>query len=413
MKHSTLFSPPLRTSLASMSHVGTIPCGGCGKSILGMDEKYNCDGRVYHRECCKCKDCGLQLTDTTFRKSTDYLEESFVLCQKHYDERFRGRNLTKKGMWKRSGDGPPDKQQGAGPATKRPSVSPSTSNPVLSAAAETVLNKRESRSLFAQSDPTPAAKGDSDFVSKPASSSEVGTSFLDDYASTQPAKKNSESIAPMEKQGEPVKVVQAFDDGLNICLNYEFDPASKRFAYQVKNEKGESFRTAIDTFDNTTTFTTKISEKVTLIALVSHEVPNQYTFQVKNDRYGVLKLNMDFSESANVRSVLGGSLGMVSCSAIGNGRVTDVCSLVKIDDSSPPLIFAVFSIPKDLNQDLNRPRVVRSIMDETEITASRELSNQNFSVLTKGDLPLVGGRSVSHSIDKVEAGIVRYSAYIS
>lgn len=377
-----------------MSHVGTIPCGGCGKNILGMDEKYNCDGRVYHRECCKCKDCGLQLTDRTFRKSTDYLEDSFVLCQKHYDERFRGRNLTKKGIWKRSGEGPPDKMLGAPPATVRPSVSPSTSNPMLSTAVDSapVLNKRESRSLFALSDTTPAA--------------EVDTSFLNEFTPTQPTKKAPESVPVLEKKKEPVKAVQAFDDGLKICLNYEFDTITKLFSYQVKNEYGESFRTTVDSFENTSTYTTKISEKVSLIAVMSHEVPNRYTFQVKNDRYGVLKMNMDFSESENVRNVLGGAVGEVACSAIGNGKVTDVCTFVKNDNASPPLLFAMFAVPKDLNQDLNRPRVARGVVEENEISASREMSNQNFSILSKGDLPLVGGRSASHSVDEVDAEIV-------
>jgi hypothetical protein len=36
-------------------------CGGCAKDIYPMEEQVNCDGKKYHKSCCKCHDCGCQV----------------------------------------------------------------------------------------------------------------------------------------------------------------------------------------------------------------------------------------------------------------------------------------------------------------------------------------------------------------
>jgi hypothetical protein len=305
-----------------------------------------------------------------------------VLCQKHYDQRFKGKQLTRKGVWQKSG-APTKKAEAA-------------SNPMTEDAP--AVDRRQTRSLFApveEAGPPP---------------SEVDTSFLDEY-SPPPVQHKKASVSETEAQPEPapaapVNVVKAFDDGSKIFVNYEFRAATKSFSYEVKNEKGESFRTTKDNVENLQIYTTKVSEKVFLIATCCNDVPSEYTFQLKNERFGGIKTSMDFGGSSNVRNrVSGGDLSDVPCSAMGNGKVTDVCTLEKEDYACPPEVFVMFSLPRDLNLDMNRPRPVRTITEEDTIFAAREASNTNFSVLSKDDLPLVGGRTMSHSIDD-EPGIV-------
>ena len=79
-----------------------VKCGTCERTVYSYEPNLNLDGRVFHKKCAKCKDCGKYLSLLDFGKSTDFIEESFLLCKRHYEERFLRSGVNFKGGWERS-----------------------------------------------------------------------------------------------------------------------------------------------------------------------------------------------------------------------------------------------------------------------------------------------------------------------
>lgn len=80
-----------------------VKCGSCEKTVYPHEPNLALDGRVFHAACAKCKDCGKLLNLSNVFKSTDFIQESFLLCKRHYEERFlRAPNASYKGGWERS-----------------------------------------------------------------------------------------------------------------------------------------------------------------------------------------------------------------------------------------------------------------------------------------------------------------------
>ena len=79
-----------------------VKCGTCERTVYPHEPNLNLDGRVFHKKCAKCKDCGKYLSLLDFGKSTDFIKESFLLCKRHYEERFLRSGGNFKGGWQPS-----------------------------------------------------------------------------------------------------------------------------------------------------------------------------------------------------------------------------------------------------------------------------------------------------------------------
>ena len=79
-----------------------VKCGTCDRTVYPHEPNLSLDGRVFHKKCAKCKDCGKYLSLLDFGKSTDFIEESFLLCKRHYEERFLRTGVNFKGGWQPS-----------------------------------------------------------------------------------------------------------------------------------------------------------------------------------------------------------------------------------------------------------------------------------------------------------------------
>ena len=79
-----------------------VKCGTCERTVYPHEPNLNLDGRVFHKKCAKCKDCGKYLSLLDFGKSTDFIQESFLLCKRHYEERFLRSGVNFKGGWQPS-----------------------------------------------------------------------------------------------------------------------------------------------------------------------------------------------------------------------------------------------------------------------------------------------------------------------
>ena len=62
-------------------------CKICSKSVYPADPQLNLDGSLFHKACCKCADCGCQITLSNFAKN-ETSQCTTLLCKTHYFQRF-------------------------------------------------------------------------------------------------------------------------------------------------------------------------------------------------------------------------------------------------------------------------------------------------------------------------------------
>lgn len=269
-----------------------------------------------------CKDCGTGLTQATHKKSTDFVDEEFLLCQKHYDTRFgvAGQKAKYKGPggWRKSVD--------AGIASKK-SIEDLATLEKEPAQEDPRESRRNSRSLFAGMGSTQPAEG-------------VDNDFLEAYNASQvAAKKKSVTVtAPNEPTPAAKKAARkALLNDKNQIVVFSKDSGSG-FIFELVNEEGVGLASDVDFSEQDEQshhiFSSEIYEKVFLIADLTNDRPAEFAMRIRNERPFGVGVTLNFDDSVNLREKKRGALGTYKFSALGNGMTSDAAILVKVDESA-------------------------------------------------------------------------------